>query len=109
VLQGKNYEIYLQGSYKNSTNIRGDSDVDIVVQLNTTFYHNSNQLSTIERELFQAQHSDATYSWNEFKSDLTSVLRDYFGRAAVSVGNKSIKIAGGNVRLPADVVPCAQL
>ena len=34
------YEVYLQGSYKNYTNIRGDSDVDVVVQLNSTFSHN---------------------------------------------------------------------
>ena len=107
VLSGKSYEIYLQGSYKNTTNIRGDSDVDIVVQLNSTFYHNSNQLSEHERQQFHAQHTDATYSWHEFKADLTSVLRDAFGSDAVKIGNKSIKIDGGNGRLPADVVPSA--
>jgi tRNA nucleotidyltransferase (CCA-adding enzyme) len=30
-------EIYLQGSYKNDTNIRGDSDVDVVVELTATY------------------------------------------------------------------------
>ena len=28
---GVNYNVYLQGSYKNSTNVYGDSDVDVVV------------------------------------------------------------------------------
>jgi len=37
---GIDFEVYLQGSYKNSTNIRGDSDVDVVVQLNSSFYSN---------------------------------------------------------------------
>ena len=37
---GVEFEIYLQGSYKNDTNIRGDSDVDVVAQLNSTFYNN---------------------------------------------------------------------
>lgn len=32
-------DTYLQGSYRNSTNIRGDSDVDLVVQAkNTPFF-----------------------------------------------------------------------
>ena len=29
------YEIFLQGSYKNDTNLGGDSDVDVVVRLST--------------------------------------------------------------------------
>src|SRR6266487_5390310 len=31
------YEVYLQGSYKNSTNFYGNSDVDVVVQLNSSY------------------------------------------------------------------------
>lgn len=108
VLNGINYEIYLQGSYKNSTNIRGDSDVDIVVQLNFAFSHNASQLSSAESAKFHSDYADATYTWTDFKADLISVLRDYYGIAAVQVGNKSIKVSGGNGRLPADVVPCQQ-
>ncbi len=40
---GVDFEVYLQGSYKNATNVRGDSDVDVVVQLKSTFYHNLNE------------------------------------------------------------------
>lgn len=29
-----NYEVFLQGSYKNDTNLGGESDVDVVVRLN---------------------------------------------------------------------------
>ena len=29
------YEVFLQGSYKNDTNLGGDSDVDVVVRLST--------------------------------------------------------------------------
>ena len=36
-LAGLDYEVFLQGSHANDTNIRGDSDVDIVVMLKTTF------------------------------------------------------------------------
>ncbi|WP_211224379.1 nucleotidyltransferase domain-containing protein [Paenibacillus assamensis] len=108
VLKGKSFEIYLQGSYKNSTNIRGDSDVDIVVQLNSTFYRDLSNLSENEKQTYTSQHSSATYEWKDFKSDLITVLENYFGKSYVKVGNKSIKILPSNGRLPADVVPCAQ-
>jgi hypothetical protein len=108
ILKGKSFEIYLQGSYKNSTNIRGDSDVDIVVQLNSTFYKDISNLSDYEKQKYESQHSPATYEWVNFKSDLITVLEEYFGKSSVKVGNKSIKILPSNGRLPADVVPCAQ-
>ena len=36
---GKNYTVFLQGSYGNDTNIYSESDVDIVIRLNSCFYH----------------------------------------------------------------------
>ena len=36
-LRKNQLDIYLQGSYRNNTNIFGSSDVDIVVQSNATF------------------------------------------------------------------------
>lgn len=108
VLTGKSYETYLQGSYKNSTNIRGDSDVDIVVQLNSTFYEDLSNLNESEKQMHNSQFSPATYNWNNFKSDIVSILESHFGKKYVIVGNKSIKVLSSNGRLPADVVPCAQ-
>ena len=46
---GVKYEVYLQGSYKNTTNIRGDSDVDVVAQLNSTFQHDLSELSDYQK------------------------------------------------------------
>jgi hypothetical protein len=34
---GKNYSIFLQGSYCNDTNVYAESDVDIVIQSNDSF------------------------------------------------------------------------
>lgn len=42
--QGPTYEVFLQGSYADDTNTRGDSDVDVVVQLNGSFLHNASDL-----------------------------------------------------------------
>ncbi len=35
----KDYEVFLQGSYGNDTNIYAESDVDIVIKLNDCFRH----------------------------------------------------------------------
>jgi tRNA nucleotidyltransferase (CCA-adding enzyme) len=58
-------EIYLQGSYKNDTNIRGDSDVDIVAELNTTFYSN-----LTEQEKQYLSLGPAVYSLNQFRAGI---------------------------------------
>ena len=53
------YDLYLQGSYKNNTNIWGDMDVDIILQLNNTFCSNLNKeqeksLEILLRDLCEA-------------------------------------------------------
>lgn len=40
----KSYKVFLQGSYGNDTNIYSESDVDVVIQLDSTFYHNLESL-----------------------------------------------------------------
>jgi len=106
--EGVSYEVYLQGSYKNDTNIRGDSDVDVAVQLNSSFQRDLSSLSEAERQLYEQNHSDATYRWENFRGDVLRVLRGQYGAQAVREGNKSIKIAGASGRLPADVIVCIQ-
>jgi hypothetical protein len=107
-LNGKDFEVYLQGSYKNDTNIRGDSDVDVVVELSSTFQYDLDELAEANKSLFQQSFPAATYTWRNFRSDVLLTLRTYFGSSAIIEGNKCIKIAGGNGRLPADVVPCLE-
>jgi hypothetical protein len=93
------YEVYLQGSYKNDTNIRGDMDVDLIVQLNSTFY--SNLTEDQKRSLGL---TPASYGWSKFRLDILAALIDYYGSTDVTEGNKSIKLREGSNRLPADVV-----
>lgn len=98
---GVQYEVYLQGSYKNDTNIRGDSDVDVVVQLNSSFRSN---LSEDQKRRFG--FTNATYGWHEFRTDVLTVLRNYYGWHKVQDGRKSLKVQ--TPYLPADVVVCIQ-
>ncbi len=101
-------EVYLQGSYKNNTNIHGDSDVDVVVQLNSSFQYDPSKLSEPENVIFKQRYSNATYLWENFRGDALKALQAYYGASVISEGNKSIKIVGGSGRLPADVVVCIQ-
>jgi predicted nucleotidyltransferase len=106
-IKGKEYEIFLQGSYKNDTNIRGDSDVDVVVKLTSTFSSNKDELPAEEQQLHKEAYRDATYSWTDFRRDVLESLRKYYG-SLVTEGNKSIKIAARPGTLNADVVVSCQ-
>ena len=46
---GVKYDFYLQGSYQNDTNISGDSDIDVLLELKSTFYHDMDEPSDLER------------------------------------------------------------
>jgi len=94
-------EVYLQGSYKNSTNIRGDSDVDVVVQLNSIFRSN---LTEEQKRWFG--FTNATYTWREFREDVRKALIEYYGLSKVRQGKKSLKVQ--TPYLPSDVVVCIQ-
>lgn len=107
-LTGRDIEIYLQGSYKNTTNIRRDSDVDIVVQLNDTFYSDERQLTLEQRVVRDRAYQKSTYSYFDFRHDVADALQKAFGEQSIKDGNKCLKVKGNSSRLDADVVPCCQ-
>ena len=100
--QGVSYDIYLQGSYKNDTNIRGDSDVDVVVELTSAFSSN-----LTEEEKRSLSLTPATYGWSEFMRDALNRLKDYYGDGQITQGNKCINLAPTKGRLPADIIICS--
>lgn len=103
------YEVYLQGSYKNNTNIYADSDVDIIVQLNSTYHGNPGRLSPSAKRVWDRSSGNVSYGWSSFREDVLTALQIYYDVPAASSGNKSIKVSGdGSSRLDADVVPCLQ-
>ncbi len=111
-LTGHNIEVYLQGSYKNSTNIRGESDVDIVVQCHDVFFYGLERLDpypiikSAVKERIDAL-PDATYSWDTFRSDVLAALMAYYGAGRLKNGNKCLAVAdAGGTGISADVVPC---
>lgn len=99
--------IYLQGSYANSTNIRFDSDVDIVAQLDDVFWSDKTQLSEFERQQYDLTYPKSEYNFLAFKNDVYLALQKSFGYNA-TIANKCIKIQENTNRVNADVVPCFQ-
>lgn len=98
-------KIYLQGSYANATNTRGDSDVDIVVEYGQTFGHNTSRLQPDHLMRWRATYpSDATYRWEHVQRDALVTLSAAFP-GAVTPGNKALKVKLGSGRMTADVVP----
>ncbi len=98
-------EIYLQGSYKNDTNIRADSDVDVVVELHTTFNHNIADLPEEQRRAFAIAYPGAvSYTWTQFRNDVLEALRAYYGTGVVKEGNRALKIPRLPGRVGSDVV-----
>ena len=104
---GKDYSIFLQGSYGNDTNIYAESDVDIVIQLNSCFHHDLNKLPEYQKVAFKAVHSNAKYTHVEFKRDVLSVLETKYGED-VTPGDKAINIAANGGRRRADVITAIQ-
>jgi hypothetical protein len=101
-------DIYLQGSYRNHTNIRGDSDVDIVVRLNSASFRDITALPSHQLANYNSVFSAAQYTWPELQRDTITALRGYFGNNSVTVGTKAIKVITGTGRMTADVVPAFQ-
>jgi hypothetical protein len=101
---GKQYKVFLQGSYGNDTNIYAESDVDIVIRLSDCFESDRTKLSTTEEAAWRAAHSDATYTHVHFKRDVLKVLADAFPND-VTVGDKAIAIKANGNRRKADVIP----
>lgn len=107
-LQGRNFDVFLQGSYRNSTNIHGDSDVDVVAMLMETFKPDYDYLDESSKALVKSGHVDATYTLTDFRRDVSGAIRRAFPTHNITEGGKSIKIPRTSNNIPADVVPCLE-
>ena len=47
--QGRNYDVFLQGSYGNDTNVWKESDVDVVIRLNSVFSYDNSSLPEAQK------------------------------------------------------------
>ena len=94
--------VFLQGSYKNNTNLRRDSDVDLVVRL---AYELSPSVAALRGKQLQenTSHQAAHKYWRSFRRRALRVMSDRYGDAVTS-GRKTIKLAKGELHADADLV-----
>ena len=104
---GKRFEVFLQGSYGNDTNIYAESDVDIVIRLDDCFHSDLSDLTEEEKAAYNSAFRDATYTHADFKRDVLSVLTRQYG-AAVTAGDKAIAVDASGSRRQADVIAALQ-
>ena len=101
--RGRSYSVFTQGSYRNNTNVRLESDVDIVVRSNDVLFSDRDALpvGTTDADLGLGP---APYGYPAFKDDVQTALVESFGADAVIRGNKAIRVRASTARVNADVV-----
>jgi hypothetical protein len=92
--------VFPQGSYRARTNVRRESDVDICIRYNTTFFPDYPAGKT--REDFG--NIPGTMKFADFKNLVESALINRFGRESVKRGNKAFDVHANTYRIDADVV-----
>jgi hypothetical protein len=106
----RKFKVFLQGLYENDSNTHGESDVDTVIMLTSTFHYSLNRLNPQEVQNFQAAYpTTATYDMADFKREVTAWLQREYTGYVDATRNKVIAI-DRNGRLPreADVLVCAE-
>ena len=96
------YEVFLQGSYKNDTNLGGDSDVDVVIRLAHKLDPKVVALTGTDLQRADA-HKAAHRQWQLFRRHALRAMRARFGDEASS-GRKTLKIKKGTLPADADLV-----
>jgi hypothetical protein len=107
-LDGK-AEVFLQGSYANHTNTRGDSDVDVVVKSATTVFPVTSLLTPAERARERAAAEPAAMTFLGFRKLVEQALVDYFGSQRVHPKEKCLRVDKRAGYVDADVVPAFEV
>lgn len=107
IYKDRSFEVFLQGSYANDTNIYAESDVDIVIRLDSIFRGDIDSLSAEEKNAYH-NLPNATYDFKDFKRAVVIRLQNAFGKESITEGNKAIKIKPSQSRRSVDVVVAHQ-
>lgn len=103
-LKDRSIKVFPQGSYRNHTNVRIESDVDICV-LSTDYCYTDYSMSDGLTDT-DVGINRVSYTCGQFKDDVEIALRSYFGSSAVTRGNKAFDVHENTYRVAADVVAC---
>lgn len=98
-LRARDVSVFAHGSYRNNTNVRKDSDVDIGILCTNTFFYDLPEGTT--RETFEI--TPATYQYEQFKKEVEEALVNRFVRSTVKRGNKAFDVHETRYHVEADV------
>lgn len=102
VLSKRCIDIFAQGSYRNNTNVRLESDVDICVRCSDSFFYDLSQVPDLTPA--SAGIEPATYMYSQFRDEVGQALVKAFGGRGVTRGNKAFDVHQSTTRVDADVV-----
>jgi len=105
---GKDFKVFLQGSYGNDTNIYAESDVDVVIRLDSVYHYDVSALTAQELAAFRADFISGTYPYADYKAHVIAALEKSFGSADIQTAKKAVKIKAKGTRRSADVVIATQ-
>lgn len=100
-LAGKTFDVYATGSYRNNTNTRAESDIDVAVVLADCWWSEYPADGSLTGEMLGL--TSATYKLDDFRADVGRALVAKFGVGGVSAGDKAFNIHENTYRLDADV------
>jgi hypothetical protein len=102
-------DVYLQGSYRNDTNVRADSDVDVVAEFDGSFGYDTLALPPEQVQRFHSTYVDSSSNiWTNLRTDVLSALRSWYGTNGVEERSRCIKVLATSNRLAVDVIPALQ-
>ena len=100
-LKTKKTSVYATGSYRNNTNTRLESDIDVAVVLHGCFF--SEYPSGKPPQASDLGYPKASYGLSNFRTDVGQALSSKFGANGVTSGTKAFDVHESRVRLDADV------
>jgi hypothetical protein len=101
-LKAHKVKVIAQGSYRNNTNIRLQSDVDICVCCTEPFYSDFTYADYTKADVGLV---NSPYTYEQFKSDVHAALKKKFGEQGLTPGKKAFDVHPNTCRVDADVVP----
>lgn len=97
------YEIYAKGSYANNTNVKADSDVDIVVECQDVMYYRDHEPAKGGHP--SAPPYEGKWTPERLRTELEKAITAKFPNY-VDNGDTAIHVHSSSSRVDADVVPC---
>jgi hypothetical protein len=100
-LAKRDIKIIPQGSYRNNTNVKQESDIDICVCCMEPFYADYTFADFKQEE---TGNVDSGYNYSQLKNDVGVALLAKFGKDGFRRGDKAFRVHENTARVHADVV-----